>query len=86
MIVDINAEDTSYVYDASNKVGDGTYRTLPRKGFDSEEVQMYFPESASAFSNMVKEAGFIVDDIGHSSFAYLGHEDHEFIVCARRPS
>ena len=85
MIVDINAEDTSYVHDASDKVADGTYKTLPRKGFETEEVQMYFPESSLAFVNMIKKAGFVVDDVGHSSFGYFGHQDHEFIICARKP-
>jgi hypothetical protein len=46
---------------------------------------MYFPESSLAFVNMVKKAGFVVDDVGHSSFGYLGHQDHEFIICARKP-
>ena len=86
IIVDINSEDTSYVQNASNKVDNGVYKTLPRKGFDTEEVQMYFPESSSMFADMVKEAGFVVDDIGHSSFAYLGHQDYEYIVCAQKPS
>jgi 2-polyprenyl-3-methyl-5-hydroxy-6-metoxy-1,4-benzoquinol methylase len=86
MIVDINAEDTSYVHEASNKVSEGTYKTLPRRGFDSGDVQMYFPESSSVFSDMVEEAGFVVDDIGHSSFSYLDHKDYEFIICAHKPN
>ena len=85
MIIDINSKDTSYVHDASGKVSERTYKTLPRKGFNSDEVQMYFPESSTEFVNLVKEAGFVVDDLGYSSFGYFGHEDHEFIVCAHKP-
>ena len=85
MIVDINSEDTSYVQNSSSKVREGTYKTPPRKGFESEDVQMYFPKSSSEFVNLVENAGFVVDDLGHSSFGYLGHEDHEYIICAHKP-
>jgi SAM-dependent methyltransferase len=85
LITDINGENTTYVHDASTKVDDHTYKTVPRTGFDSDEIIMYFPESSDSFEGMVSTAGFVINSVGHSSFSYLDHEDYEYIVCATKP-
>lgn len=83
-IIDINAPQSSYVDKAVTLVATATYDTRPRRGFESDPVRMYFPDSAEAFVEMVRGAGLIVDDIGHSSFEYQGHRENEHIVCARK--
>ena len=85
-ILDINGEDTTYVHDASRKVGAQIYTTAPRKGFKSDEILMYFPESSDAFVALVKSAGFAVDDVGYSGFRYQDHDGYEYIVCAHKPA
>jgi len=85
VIVDISSKDTTYVHDSSEKISDNVYKTIARKGFDSDDVIMFFPDSSQDFAGMVEKPGFVVDDVGHSSFAYLGHMDHEYIVCAHKP-
>jgi len=69
-LADINAPDTSFVNDSSSKAGDNT---------------MYCPESEQDFAAMVSDAGFKIDDVGHSSFSYQEHIGFEYIVCARKP-
>ena len=56
----------------------------PRKGFESEDILMYFPESSDAFVELVKSAGFVIDDVGYSGFRYQGHNGYEYIVCAHK--
>ena len=85
VIVDINAPDTTYVHDSSGKVDTNSYLTVPRKGFESDEIVMYFPDSEEGFISMVEDAGFTIDDVGHMSFSYQDHVGFEYIVCAHRP-
>jgi SAM-dependent methyltransferase len=81
IIVDINTKDTTYIDLAQKKLGKGVYETLPHKGFQGDPILMYFPESAEEFVQLIQSCGFIVDDVGHSSFAYHGNRDFEIIVC-----
>jgi SAM-dependent methyltransferase len=84
IIVDINGEDSTYVKESSAQLSDQTYRVRPSKDIASDDIVMYFPKSAPAFAEMVTSAGFHVDDIGHSSFAYQGHDGYEYLVCANK--
>lgn len=84
MLVDINGEDSTFAHEGT-KVAEGVYKTLPRKGFRSDEILMYFPGSAQAFAGMLKDVpGIVVDDVGYSAFAYQGYDGLEYIVCARK--
>jgi len=86
MIIDINGENTTYVHNADKSLSGGVYSVQPSSRDKSESILMYFPESPETFSRLVSGAGFIVDSVGHSSFAYCGHEDYEYIVCAHKPA
>lgn len=81
IIVDINTKDTTYIDLAQKKMGKGVYETLPHRGFEGNPILMYFPDSAEEFVQLIQSCGFVIDDVGHSSFAYHGNRDFEIIVC-----
>jgi len=84
IIFDINAINTTYVKDG-NEVEETVYSTKPRKGFESDEILMYFPKSQEEFGTLVSSVpSLVIDDFGHSSFSYQGYDGYEYIVCAHK--
>ena len=81
MIVDINGPDGSLVKQG-RFVGDDTFEYYLKPG-DAEPVRFYCPKTKDIFAKLL--SSFIIDDLGHVSFEYLGHSSIEFIACVRKP-
>ena len=84
MIIDINANDTTYVKTASEKINKNVFLTRPSQNMESESILMYFPESVEEFVKTVDKCGFSINDVGYSNFKYINCINHEYIICAHK--
>ena len=83
-IVDINGPDATYVAQGV-AIGENTYDTVPSREHGGAPVRMYFSPSGESFAKLVSSVeGLSVVDVGQCTFAYFGHEDTEYIVCAQK--
>ena len=84
IILDINANDTSYVEEAEKNIDDQIFLTKPSQHIDSDPIKMFFPNSIEEFTAIVNTCDFIIEDVGYSNFKYKDCKSHEFIVCAKK--
>lgn len=81
MIIDVNGPGSDFA-EKGRFVGRDIFEYTLRPD-DNTPLRCYCPQTANDFAELL--SGFIVDDVGYSSFRYQGHESFEFIACARKP-
>ena len=84
IIMDINANDTTYVKKAKEQFNTTVFLTRPSQDIESEPILMYFPESVEEFVKTVEKCGFSINDVGYSNFKYINCTNHEYIICAHK--
>lgn len=80
MIVDINGPDGSFAQ-KGRYVGADTFEYFLSQG-DETPVRFYCPKTKEGFVQLLQ--GFVIDDLGHASFEYMGQSSMEFIACAHK--
>jgi SAM-dependent methyltransferase len=80
MIVDINGPDGSFAQ-KGRFVGDDTFEYFINKA-DEVPARFYCPKTKEAFVQLLE--GFVIDDVGHASFEYMGQASMEFLACAHK--
>lgn len=81
MIVDINGPESEFSKNG-RFLNEDTFEYTLRKNHN-EPLICYCPKSKEAFAKLFDK--FIVDELGHTSFSYCGHDSYEFIACVRKP-
>lgn len=81
MIIDINGPSSDFVTKGVFVEEDVFEYTL--RAEHTQALRCYCPKTKEAFAMMFSR--FLVDDLGHVSFNYCGHDSYEFIACVRRP-
>ena len=82
MILDINGPASDFAQ-KGRFVSDDTFEYFLRPGQD-EPLRCYCPRTKEVFAGLLD--GFLIDDLGHVAFEYLGHHNFEFIACIRKPA
>ena len=80
LIADINGPDSDFAT-KGRFVADDVFEYVLREG-QASPLRIYCPQAPEVFARMF--AKFTVDDVGHASFRYCGHDSHEFIVLAHK--
>lgn len=81
MIVDINGPASDFAT-KGRFVAEDVFEYVLRPG-QSEALRCYCPKTKENFAELLNQFG--VDELGHVSFNYCGHDSYEFIACAHKP-
>jgi SAM-dependent methyltransferase len=81
MIIDINGPASDFAT-KGRFVAEDVFEYLLRPG-QTEPLRCYCPKTKEAFADLLQQ--FVVDELGHVSFNYCGHDSFEFIACAHKP-
>lgn len=81
MIIDINGPEADFAK-RGTFVDDDTFEYILRPG-DSSPLRCYCPKNKEVFGALFD--AFVIDDLGHVSFQYVGNDSLEFIACVSKP-
>ncbi len=83
IIADINGPNADFARNCK-VIGEDTYEFRGLSGKE-EPVPTYCPPDGQKLAALLRNAGFVIDDIGFTSHKYFNSEITEFIVCAHKP-
>jgi ubiquinone/menaquinone biosynthesis C-methylase UbiE len=81
MIIDVNGPNSDFSNHAT-VIDEDVYEYRGLSGTEEPRV-CYCPQNEEKFKTLLQEL-FKIDDMGHSSFQYVGNESFEYIACVRK--
>lgn len=80
MIIDINGPESNFA-SKGRFVSDDTFEYFLSPD-NADPLRCYCPRTKEVFAKLL--SAFVIDDVGHVSFEYVGHRDFEFLACVHK--